>query len=1200
MDDAAEADAAPDGGERRPRAAVLFSGPCEAEVHLVGELRRAGFDVDAVDTKLGGAAHDLSREEVAGMWLRRIRAGAYSYVHFGTPCSTFSVRHEPVLRWRWDPEGHEAPAEWQAYVQKHNRLVAFTAAAIRAAESSGTMWTLENPADRARPGPAYWAAKADRASLFMVECIRTALEEAHAEQQLIAHCAFGSDVQKWTIIAHSSSLTPFMTEAMRDRGCTHGYRVHQSQAHGYDEEGRSRSEQAAVYPAELCVVWAAAIAAAEQARAFMSATPAQIAASPDAPPQPAPVHMEDDGGQWADSTMDVTQSALQLAAAGGAARRLIRGGSVADGFDQSRHVSELCEGARLRPPPFISTRNRQALDADAVCTAAYPPGLRLPAPRSRPRRRTARRRGSLRRSQAGRAEPSVASVETAAASASTRPEGHIAIADLFLPGVYEEKVGGFFREADAASAAAAALQRGGQASVPRVETVTITQEEMQPWARGIVWDCARPTACVPVAASDRTTEFPGKRQLNRAFVREAAELLGWDSVDPDIVAQLGEGGVETRSECELLTVLTFHHRGLFDELPSATSAVEKLLEQGWASEGERHLPYVPCRLQPRNITMQERARIVPGEFLPDGRPRSEVYEKPRITTDSSFGGEDSVNGGVPQSERALSLPTVQWLARALAICDTFGDGDGVRAVPYCVDAESAYSFCPVQLADLWTQGFCWWDSEGRARIHVDRRMGFGGAFAPNRFERLSTMVGAYIQHLQRRFDEQQPPPLCAQRRATARAAAQLVGDLPEGEAQIVARFLQVYVDDWTGCALSDAVTPPPEVAHIVLTAAATEAAGGVFAPAGTRVHVHAQLAVLGLQRFGLVAAPEKVVVGDPIVALGFQVGREQGDLRLPDVKRSSMLAALDAMRARAEAEPPTVPRREARRLVGRLGNVAQVFPELRSHMHGGHTVTSAPQQGPVVQMRSGSAAHAEWVELLEAATELVQRNVGVPLAPRLDFPSYREPGGTLCITDASGDDGVGGYCFDSARPDTIWLVSARWPAEILAAREEADRRRSERTPGAPAVSMPACELFGAWAVPEAVRRAGGLPGARHITAVGDCSPVASAINGGSSGNRQMRHLLGFARELSRQWLAVDVPREANIDADRLSHPDMLAEVARDARAAGLVVHTIDELPADMWAALVEVADLPMGSMDPRIRSGSRGRQRGSSSSSSGR
>eukprot|EP00965_Chrysotila_dentata_P212329 6186967-Pleurochrysis_carterae.AAC.1 len=64
----------------------------------------------------------------------------------------------------------------------------------------------------------------------------------------------------------------------------------------------------------------------------------------------------------------------------------------------------------------------------------------------------------------------------------------------------------------------------------------------------------------------------------------------------------------------------------------------------------------------------------------------------------------------------------------------------------------------------------------------------------------------------------------------------------------------------------------------------------------------------------------------------------------------------------------------------------------------------------------------------------------------------------------------------------------------------------------------------------------------------------------------MRHILGGARRLTGLWLGVSVPREANGDADRLSHPDGLAEVVERAEGVGLRVH-VAEIPAECWECL---------------------------------
>eukprot|EP00965_Chrysotila_dentata_P118980 3933825-Pleurochrysis_carterae.AAC.1 len=66
-------------------------------------------------------------------------------------------------------------------------------------------------------------------------------------------------------------------------------------------------------------------------------------------------------------------------------------------------------------------------------------------------------------------------------------------------------------------------------------------------------------------------------------------------------------------------------------------------------------------------------------------------------------------------------------------------------------------------------------------------MGFGGAFAANRFERLSTLVAAWAQRRQAQCDEKQPPPKAAARWVRARQWAGVQGATRGGEP----RYLQV-------------------------------------------------------------------------------------------------------------------------------------------------------------------------------------------------------------------------------------------------------------------------------------------------------------------------------------------------------------------------------------------------------------------------
>ena len=121
-----------------------------------------------------------------------------------------------------------------------------------------------------------------------------------------------------------------------------------------------------------------------------------------------------------------------------------------------------------------------------------------------------------------------------------------------------------------ADAAGVALREGRQPEA--VPTVTISQEQMADFARDVVWDCADPTDCKPVERSTRRTVFPGKRQVDRAALRRVAAQLAWH--DADIVGQVGEGGVDVRSDCALETVLAFHHTGVAANFAAAAKVVD--------------------------------------------------------------------------------------------------------------------------------------------------------------------------------------------------------------------------------------------------------------------------------------------------------------------------------------------------------------------------------------------------------------------------------------------------------------------------------------------------------------------------------------------------------------------------------------------------------------------------------------------------
>ena len=125
--------------------------------------------------------------------------------------------------------------------------------------------------------------------------------------------------------------------------------------------------------------------------------------------------------------------------------------------------------------------------------------------------------------------------------------------------------------------------------------------------------------------------------------------------------------------------------------------------------------------------------------------------------------------GAPGSrKRPLAAATEQPARRAVAAADDppddlahflaewRDDAAVVAATPrvgfYALDLSSAYRYACMQLLDLWCHTFLWLDADGRAGFFIDRRLCFGGAYWPNRFERLTTLLGAVIERRIAAFD----------------------------------------------------------------------------------------------------------------------------------------------------------------------------------------------------------------------------------------------------------------------------------------------------------------------------------------------------------------------------------------------------------------------------------------------------------------
>ena len=169
------------------------------------------------------------------------------------------------------------------------------------------------------------------------------------------------------------------------------------------------------------------------------------------------------------------------------------------------------------------------------------------------------------------------------------------------------------------------------------------------------------------------------------------------------------------------------------------------------------------------------------------------------------------------------------------------------------------------------------------------------------------------------------------------------------------------------------------------------ALGGKPLRRDSRPAVHCVIAIAAIRSFGLEETAGKTEGGDVFVNLGLRLRLRDGFIDCPPPKRRILLRDLDAWHRKVQELEP-FERKTAERQVGRLANLTQVLPELLTHMSAGYRASNAgyTDGGPrrllkMVPLARDSPMQLGLARLLPHAIDLLQRNEGVPLAPRARF-----------------------------------------------------------------------------------------------------------------------------------------------------------------------------------------------------------------------
>lgn len=111
--------------------------------------QRQGWQAPPINTRIGGASHDLTVLAVSKQIENDIRAGHYDQVHFGPPCASFShmMLLNPTIcsRSRLRPMGRTWNRPLSSTEAKANRILSSCLCLARACDECRIPWTWESP-----------------------------------------------------------------------------------------------------------------------------------------------------------------------------------------------------------------------------------------------------------------------------------------------------------------------------------------------------------------------------------------------------------------------------------------------------------------------------------------------------------------------------------------------------------------------------------------------------------------------------------------------------------------------------------------------------------------------------------------------------------------------------------------------------------------------------------------------------------------------------------------------------------------------------------------------------------------------------------------------------------------------------------------------------------------------------------------------
>ena len=226
-------------------------GTFPAALHAAGGGKVATI---AVDTKVGGYAHDITRENVTEQLIKLASDPRCIGVLASFPCKTWSTARfnqpgPPLLRDIEQPEGIlDNNGNPPTAVLRPNTIVANGARILRAAHAHGAAIVIEAPPTNAT-GEYAIEGREGHAAMWTMPPLVDLSNDTHAEKVTFDQCMLGGASKKPTALMATPNVVASVRELFGALKCTHDHRG--TGLKGTDAEGKYLTSGAESYSSEM-------------------------------------------------------------------------------------------------------------------------------------------------------------------------------------------------------------------------------------------------------------------------------------------------------------------------------------------------------------------------------------------------------------------------------------------------------------------------------------------------------------------------------------------------------------------------------------------------------------------------------------------------------------------------------------------------------------------------------------------------------------------------------------------------------------------------------------------------------------------------------------------------------------------------------------------------------------------------------------